>query len=116
MELDFAEEVACDPVDFVKLTITPAKWALVWILSKQLDLALCADGFLARLTFDGVLQNVLTHFTHQFWDESLYVLEVVDKFQLVEVAFLTDHITNTIWIVQRLHIIYYLNSNFNPSN
>ncbi len=43
LKLDFAEEVASDPIDLVKLAVVSTKWALIWVFHKQFDLALCTD-------------------------------------------------------------------------
>lgn len=75
-ELYLAEEVAGHAVDPVELALVAAVGAGVGVLHEPVGLAVAAEGLLAVLALDGVLENVVADSTDELGEEGLHVLGV----------------------------------------
>jgi hypothetical protein len=68
-----AKQVSGDSVDLVELGVASAEGTVVRILREPLHFAVRADGFLAHLAFQWVLEDIVANSADELWNESCNV-------------------------------------------
>lgn len=79
----FSEEIPCDSVDLVKLGVAPAEGAVIRVLGEPVSLAVGADGFLADLALERILENVVADSADKFGKKRSHISLVVNEVLLV---------------------------------
>ena len=86
LELDLCQEVPRDPVHLVKLRVRSAEWAVIRVLRKPVSFAVGANGFLADLALEWVLEYIVAHAADQLRQERGHIRLVIYVVLLIHIA------------------------------